>query len=147
MSELRPAAALPHCTLPSDSSRTIPSLPPFVPGAVNRADWACSHIAGSRGPLPWVLQGQVMGAGALRVGLCWAAWPESELTRDARHLGFLQVTLLTKKKKWSFKTFKMCNIAYLNSYSLKMYMTNMCPPCSSGIIIYTREVSVVLPGP
>lgn len=81
MSELRPAAALPHCTLPSDSSRTIPSLPPFVPGAVNPADWACSHIAGSRGPLPWVLQGQVMGAGALRVGLCWAAWPESELTR------------------------------------------------------------------
>ena len=50
-------------------------LPPFVPGAVNRADWACSHMAGSHGPLPWKLQGQVMAAGALRVGLCWAAWP------------------------------------------------------------------------
>lgn len=50
-------------------------LPPFVPGAVNWADWACSHIAGSHGPLPWMLQGQVMAAGALRVGLCWAAWP------------------------------------------------------------------------
>ena len=67
-------------------------LPPFVPGAVNWVDWACSHIAGSHGPLPWVLQGQVMAAGVLRVGLCWAAWPGSELTRDARRLGFLQVT-------------------------------------------------------
>lgn len=28
-----------------------------------------------------------------------------------------------------------------------MYMTNMCPPCSSRIVIYTREFSVVLPGP
>lgn len=72
-------------------------LPPFVPGAVNRADWASSHIAGSHGPLPWVLQGQVMAAGALRVGLCWAAWPEPELMRDARRLGFPQVTLLIKK--------------------------------------------------
>ena len=28
-----------------------------------------------------------------------------------------------------------------------MYVTNMCPPCSSRIITYTREVSVVPPGP
>ena len=34
MSELRPAAAVPHCTLPSDSSQTIPFPASFCP-------WCC----------------------------------------------------------------------------------------------------------
>lgn len=46
-----------HTALFSGGPR--PPLPPFVPGAMNRAGWACGHMAGSHGPLPWALQGQV----------------------------------------------------------------------------------------
>ena len=51
-----PAAALPHCTLPSLAT---PSPAFLCSRCLNRASWACGHVAGSHGPLPWVLQGQV----------------------------------------------------------------------------------------